>query len=159
TGIDVRSVPSAKPRAARARPLAVQLGKRLAPAAALFAVHLRVSGQAWLFGEELPVHVAEARRTAVGRHALAYRTADLQDATGTLPDVLPADAPDTAASLSTLASRGAPPAIARSSPRRAPLVARQDFNKVQAGAVSVATVRAGLLSAHGAATLFFPYFD
>lgn len=142
------------------RPLAVLVGQRITPEAARFAVALRVAGLAFVAGRSIDVSVAEMRLVPGPSIDVGVRTMDLLSASSSrLPDEIAADLAGDDASLESLVNRGAPPAsdLSRPAARRA-LERRVDFGSVQAGDVDPAVARAALLSAHGAAKLFFPYF-
>jgi hypothetical protein len=158
--LESKPIASPAPRATTQKPLAVIVGKTIAPAGARIALALRAAGRAWLLGEDLDVAVAETRWTATGKtRGLAYRVSDVLDASGRrFGDVIAADGAADDATLDGLATRGAPPALATTAATRAAIEARQGFGETQSLPVNVATARAALVSAHGAAKLFFPYF-
>jgi hypothetical protein len=102
--------PPYAPSGAAELPVALLTGPALPPAAALFAVDLRLARRAWLFGEPVVTAVAESRWAPIGAQGLAMRVLQLEEAGRPLPDLLPADQPVPAqlASLPTLGQPGAP---------------------------------------------------
>jgi C-terminal processing protease CtpA/Prc len=144
-------------------PVALLTGPTLAPAAARFAVDLRLEQRAWIFGEPVITAVAEYRWAPIGRRGLAIRTEVLSDARGMVPDVIVADRPlqsDLNASLGSLAELSSPPAVDRAAVGTRVLMARR---RIVAEATSPleptpGVARANLVIVHGALRRFFPYF-
>jgi len=159
-----RALPPIAPTGAKELPVGLLTVPTLAPAAARFAVDLRLAGRAWLLGEPVAVAVAEYRWVPIGLRGLAIRTEALADAKGVLPDVLPADkALDASleASLAGLPGLGAPPAVDRSGEVTRPGLGprRIRVEPPHAEKVSLGVGRADLVILHGALRRFFPYFD
>lgn len=156
---EVVSVPRDNPRAmaTQSHTLAILTSARMPPIAAEWALALRLSGRAYLVGPEVYAAVAEAKRQpGLAGYSAAVRKAELVDRAGRFPDVVAADA----ASLEAL---GTPPAanpapLTTRGGERLPLGEPDDFQKKRDPKIDQAAVRAALLTAHGAAKLFFPYF-
>lgn len=136
------------------RPLVVLVGSTIAPSAALFAARLRVANRAWLAGSDVDVRIAESRWEPAGA---IYRYSDLVDDEGRFPDLVARDF-ESLEAAGDLASLGAPPPLVRTA-TRAEVLLRDGFGEVQDQAIDPAVARAALVSAHGAAKLFFPYFE
>lgn len=159
-----RELPPFPASGARELPVALLTGPTLAPAAARFAVDLRLAGRAWLLGEPVAVAVAEYHWVPIGRRGLAIRTEALADTRGVVPDLLPADRP-LGASLETglagLPELGAPPAVDRSGEVTRPTVGprRIRVEPPHPEGTSPGGARASLLIMHGALRRFFPYFQ
>ncbi|MFY2564065.1 S41 family peptidase [Corallococcus terminator] len=154
-------------------PVALLTGPSLAPAAARFAVDLRMAQRAWLVGAPVHTSVAESRWMPVNARGLLIRTSRLEDPQGAIPDVVAADL-----SLSTLGLSGATtdlPTSARASSitsllgtpapvdRTAPVVRKAPserivFEETPPPGASSGIARADLVILHGATRLFFPYF-
>ncbi|RJS21962.1 peptidase S41 [Corallococcus sp. H22C18031201] len=155
-------------------PVVLLAGPKLAPAAAQFAVDLRMARRAWLVGAPVHTEVAESKWMPVGAKGLFVRTSRLEDSAGAVPDVIPADLPLSlfgpgAAHLESLSSSpalqaatllGAPPPVNRTAPvtRGAPLE-RMPLEVMPPPGASPGIARADLVIMHGAARLFFPYFS
>jgi hypothetical protein len=145
------------PGAAAARlPLAVLTGPELAPEAAELAMALRLAARAWLVGEDLLAVVAEARWHGVGAGGLLYRDRMVTS----WPDVLPADVrtPSPLDHLPALFDAGDPPAVTVGTVSRAAIEPFPAEPAIEPDSQELATARAALVVAHGAARLFFPYF-
>ncbi|WP_342381981.1 S41 family peptidase [Myxococcus stipitatus] len=154
-------------------PVLLLTDAKLAPAAARFAVDLRMARRAWLVGAPVHSAVAESKWVPVRARGALVRNSRLEDAQGAVPDVIPADLPLThfglgAASLDVLsstqalqaaASLGMPPQVDRTAPvlRNAP-PKRVTPEAIPSTDASSAIARADLVIAHGATRLFFPYF-
>ncbi|WP_052351129.1 S41 family peptidase [Myxococcus stipitatus] len=154
-------------------PVALLTGPRLAPAAARFAVDLRMARRAWLVGASVHAEVAESRWMPVKSKGVLVRTSRLEDAWGAVPDVIPADLPLThfgpvaghseaipsARALQSVAGLGMPAPVDRTAPvvRNAPLT-RNPLEVMPPSEASSGIARAGLVIVHGATRLFFPYF-
>ncbi len=140
-------------------PLALLVGPKLAPEAAELAATLRLAGRAWLIGEDVLAAVAEMRWQGVGATGVASRVEDL-GGSSPWPDVIPADhrMADPVCFAAELAAAGAPKAAAKG-PSDRPHIAKADpFQDTQPKDISLGSVRAALIAAHGAARTFFPYF-
>ena len=140
-------------------PLAVLTDADLAPEAARFAGHARMTGRAWLVGEDVLSWVAESQWWGVGTGGLVYRNRLLGKAL-TWPDVIPAD-------LRTTEPIARVAALLRDStltPLAGGKVTRATFEPIPTGlqiqpeGQSLGTGRAALLVGHGATRMFFPYF-
>ncbi len=161
--IETRELPPFTPAGTRELPVALLTGSTLAPAAARFAVDLRLAGRAWLFGEAVPSAVAEYRWVPIGGRGLAIRTEALADAQGLVPDLLPADRPlgtSPEALLAELPALGAPPAVDRGGAVTRSQPQERSFGNEPAPsfATSRGVARADLVIMHGALRRFFPYF-
>lgn len=165
TNTHLRAEPAIASTGDRALPFAVLTEAKMAPSAALLAGTLRLAGQAFIFGEGVRTDVAEARWQGIGKRGLAYRAADLAWKPGSptparWPDELPADRrslhPECL--LAELPSLGIPLPFDSPPPLRAPMGAVHGFQEQQPSAIGLGVARAALISAHGAARLFFPYF-
>lgn len=159
----VRELPPLTPAGAKELPMAVLTGSTLAPAAARFAVDLRLASRAWLFGEDVATAVAEYRWAPIGKRGLAIRTEALKDNQGMVPDSVPADRALGASletSLAGLAGLGAPPAVDRGGEvtRPEPGQRQVQAEPSRATRLSPGIARAGLVTIHGALRRFFPYF-
>jgi C-terminal processing protease CtpA/Prc len=152
--------------------VALLTGPTLAPAAARFAVDLRMARRAWLVGEPVTTAVAESRWMPIGTKGLAVRTEQLEDALGVVPDVLPADLslplPTGDEALATaglkqglwsLALLGQPAPVDRTLPVQRPALLPREPQRepFPPPATSSGIIRADLLILHGAIQLFFPY--
>jgi hypothetical protein len=144
-------------------PLAVLTGKTLAPAAAELAVTLRLANRAWVFGEDVDMRVAESVWVPLGREGLVLRTQYFADPNTGLPfpDAVPADAHggDPVKLAHGLASLGAPPALPPGAATRPPIVPTTDLTTQQPNTLGPGEARAGLVSVHGAARLFYGNFE
>ncbi|WP_241758195.1 S41 family peptidase [Myxococcus landrumensis] len=166
-----------EPHAATGRselPVTLLTGPALAPAAARFAVDLRMARRAWLVGSPVHTAVAESKWMPVRARGMLVRTARLEDAQGAAPDVIPADLSlsrfglgaasseslPSARVLQAAAFLGAPPPVDRTAPvtRNAP-PKRFALEVPPPSEASSGIARADLLIFHGATRLFFPYFD
>ena len=166
----VPGYPSAyAPSGAAELPVVLLTGPTLAPAAARFAVDLRMAQRAWLVGEPVFTAVAESRWMPVGARGLAIRTEHLEDAQGVLPDVIPADLPlalppggpgALVQQVRELAAQGRPGPVDRTVPaQRSKVVQRNPYYEpVPPAEASSRVARADLLIIHGATRLFYPYF-
>ncbi|WP_426754435.1 S41 family peptidase [Myxococcus sp. Y35] len=144
-------------------PVVLLTGPRLPPAAARFAVDLRAAQRAWLWGEPVATAVAESRWVALGAQGVSIRVSRLEDASGPLPDLLPADRALTDAladSLRELPELGTPPALERSAAVARAGVARRGPQTSASPRVeqTAGVARAALIITHGAMRRFFPYF-
>ncbi len=159
-----RTPPPFAPSGARELPVALLTGPTLAPAAARFAVDLRLARRAWLLGEPVAVAVAEYRWVSIGQRGLAIRTEALTDEQGLVPDVLPADRPLDAGletSLAGLPGLGTPPAVDRAGEVTRPKLGsrRIRIEPPHPVSTSLGVARADLVIMHGALRRFFPYFQ
>lgn len=154
TGVQTRVTGLAEQR----RPLAVVMDETLAPTAARWAVRLRLARVAWLVGPPVEAHLAESTVLHGAAAGFVWRNQQLSWLGQRVPDLLAADEGDPA-QLPTLWARGDVTEAAVDEAQRLPLTAVTDFNRTQPGAADSAHLRAALLSFHGAANLFFPYFD
>ncbi|WNG45420.1 peptidase S41 [Archangium minus] len=156
---ELREQPPYAPTGRTELPVALLTGPTLAPAAARFAVDLRLAQRAWLLGAPVSTAVAESRWMPIGSRGLVVRTAQLEDAQGVLPDLLPADLEE--GKLQGLTSLGRPPPVDRGTPAQRPVLKPRDPSQdpppLPAGA-SNGIARADLLIVHGATRLFFSYF-
>jgi hypothetical protein len=163
-------------------PLALLIGRALAPEAAEFAGTLRMAGRAWLLGEDVPAAVAESRWHGLGeidlpgkrkgeqggsdtpqvlcQVGLAIRTSDLLGAGGRWPDLIPADfaTDEPEEYLGILPGLGLPSSMPSGPASRPPVTPISPFGDVQPPTLLRGDVRAALLTVHGATRLFFPYF-
>jgi Peptidase family S41 len=143
-------------------PLAVITGKTLAPAAAELAVTLRLANRAWIFGEDVEMRVAESVWVPLGGEGLALRTQYFADPNTGLPfpDAVPADAHggDPVELARGLAGLGAPPTLTPGPTTRPPIVATTDLTAQQPDTLGPGEARAGLVSVHGAARIFYGNF-
>ncbi|NMO23166.1 peptidase S41 [Pyxidicoccus fallax] len=169
-------VQASTPYAATGRaelPVALLTGRTLAPAAARFAVDLRMARRAWLVGEPVSTAVAETRWMPIADKGLLIRTEQLEDAQGVVPDLIPADldlslplgdgAPERSAvqrGLGNLEFLGQPGPVDRTAPvQRPPMRVREPLNEpFPPIAASSSIARANLLIVHGTTRLFYPYF-
>ncbi|AGC45242.1 peptidase, S41 family protein [Myxococcus stipitatus DSM 14675] len=154
-------------------PVALLTGPALAPAAARFAVDLRMAQRAWLVGAPVHTAVAESKWMPVKRKGMLVRTARLEDAQGAVPDVIPVDSSlshfglgvgssdsvPSAQALQATSFSGVPTPVDRTTPvvRNAP-EKRFALEVLPPSAASSGIARADLLILHGATRLFFPYF-
>ncbi|MCP3165682.1 S41 family peptidase [Myxococcus qinghaiensis] len=154
-------------------PVALLTGPALAPAAARFAVDLRMAQRAWLVGAPVHTSVAESRWMPVSARGLLIRTSRLEDSQGPIPDVLApdlslsilglsgatTDLPTSARASSLTSLLGTPAPVDRTAPvvRKAPSE-RIPFEDTPPPGASSGIARADLLILHGATRLFFPYF-
>jgi C-terminal processing protease CtpA/Prc len=160
---ETREPPPFAPAGTRELPVALLTGSTLAPAAARFAVDLRLAGRAWLFGESVPSAVAEYRWVPIAGRGLAVRTEALADARGLVPDLLPADRPlgnSPDALLAELPALGTPPAVDRGGAvtRPKPEARNIPLEPYVPVVTSPGVARADLVIMHGALRRFFPYF-
>lgn len=157
-----RTLAAFAPAGSRELPVALLTGSTLAPAAARFALDLRLAGRAWIFGEPITTAVAEARWIPVGGRGLVIRTEVLTDEQGLVPDIVAADRSLTdglEARLGELPSLGAPPAVERSLQATRPMLRkRRPTNRSTSRDDSLGIARANLITMHGALRRFFPYF-
>ncbi len=147
--------------AERARPVAIRVGRRVAPAAARLAGTLRLDDTAWLIGEALYAEVAETDVLPVGDRGLVVRWGTIADPYGEpWPDRVP---PDAASVERWLAERvtDTPPPFVRPERliERSPLEAFDPYAQTPPATPGPAARRAMLIVAHGALRRFFPYFD
>ncbi|NVJ21948.1 peptidase S41 [Myxococcus sp. AM011] len=171
--VEPRSLAPHGPLGDRDLPVVLLTGPRLAPAAARFAVELRMARRAWLVGAPLTTAVAESRWMPVGARGVVVRTALLEDAEGILPDVIPADLalslPRPVGTsgltgmehvLQQLVSTRVPPPVRRDTPGTRPglTVRTPSLEPVPPSVASNGVARAALVIAHGATRWFFPYF-
>ncbi|MCE9666684.1 S41 family peptidase [Myxococcus stipitatus] len=157
------SVPSYPAEGPRDLPMLLLTGPRMAPTAARFALDLRMARRAWLVGEAVHVSVAESRWMPVGTRGLVFRTEQLEDSEGVLPDVIPADL-ELGLSLRPAESQrltqlGVPPPVARTLAvtRPAMLPRTPHSEPLPPVGASPGIARANLLIVHGALKRFFPY--
>lgn len=140
------------------------LGDRIAPSAARFALLARHHGQVTLLGNPLRTSVAEQSTVVAGEGAVHFRSRHIESEAGvTFPDAIPADiafdsGEQSALEAAFLGFTGTLGPIAgeatreslRIFPRRTEVVATERHEGGR---------QASLLAAHGAAKLFFPYWD
>ncbi|MCG8424224.1 MAG: S41 family peptidase [Proteobacteria bacterium] len=157
-GVGQRAAEAVAGTADRARPVAVVTGARLAPTAARFAGAVRIAGQAYLLGASVPAQVAESDWVPVGRRGLAVRTRELLDADGQpWPDEIPTDVIGGESVDGITSLPGAPSPMDAPPATRAPFVSFDPLDTQQDSTVDRAVGRAGLLTLHGAARLFYPH--
>jgi C-terminal processing protease CtpA/Prc len=146
-----------KPVGTDERPVAIVVGERIAPEAARFALAMRAARRAVIAGERLPAAIAEMRWDG----DVAIRVMDVVLDGKRVADELEADLASDDAAIDAWALEGSSevPQLGGGSAKRTTLAERIDFREGQKGSPEPAVVRAGLLSAHGAAKLFFPYFQ
>lgn len=147
-------------RGDRELPLAFIVGPKLAPEAAELAGTLRVSGRAWLIGDDVWTAVAESHQQGIGETSLSYRTADLFAFSQRWPDVIPADfqSDDPLELLPKLPSWGMPGPLQPGKDLRASIGVVTPFGDIHPSTWRAGYVRSALITAHGAVRLFFPYF-
>jgi hypothetical protein len=157
-----RTLEAFAPTGSRELPVALLTSSTLAPAAARFALDLRLAGRAWIFGEPITTSVAEARWLPVGGRGLVIRTEMLTDEQGPVPDIVAADrslADSLETRLGELPGLGAPPAVDRSLQAARPMLSRRvSTNRSTPHEDSLGVARANLITMHGALRRFFPYF-
>ena len=147
----------------RAVTLGFVVGDRVAPSAARVVVALRSAGLAAIVGHGIDTRVAEMSARSAGTGGMAFRTMTLNDETLVpLPDRFEADVP---LELGTLAAaEEAFLALGALPPASGPAT-RSDLEPLPPSTRVVATERhegarqASLIAAHGAAEMFFPYWD
>ncbi|MCK6507661.1 S41 family peptidase [Myxococcota bacterium] len=134
---------------------------RMAPSTAELAGTVALGGHGFLVGADVLASVAELRWSPVGDRGLAWRGVLLRDADeDTWPDVVPAAVAtdDPEAVVATL-DPDALSAPERGAVDRDTIRVRDPYAEVPDGTQSVATLRAGLVIAHGTLRFFYPYFD
>ncbi|RZA05218.1 MAG: hypothetical protein EOP11_13320, partial [Proteobacteria bacterium] len=136
-------------------PIAVLIGDRIAPAAAELASALRLSNRAWIIGRSIDVSVAETRWKPVGELGVSYRFADF-GFEARCPDEIPADF--STIDEAQLIKLGMPPGLKLTEGARAHVTKFSPFKDFQEPVDASGDLRAGLIIAHGAAKLFYPYF-
>jgi len=160
--ITQRTLAAFEPAGSRELPVALLTSTTLAPAAARFALDLRLAGRAWIFGEPITTAVAEARWSPVGGRGLVIRTEVLTDEQGPVPDFVEADrslVDGLEARLGELPGLGAPPAVDRSLPAVRPMLRKRvPTTRTTPRDDSLGVARANLITMHGALRRFFPYF-
>ncbi|MBJ6764990.1 peptidase S41 [Myxococcaceae bacterium JPH2] len=155
-------------------PVVLLTGPKLAPAAAHFAVDLRMARRAWLVGSPVHTAVAESKWMPVATKGMLVRTSRLEDSAGAAPDIIPADLPlsffgpgaaspeslASAPALQAVAFLGSPTPVDRTAAvaRSAPLE-RIPLEVMPPPGASPGIARADLVIMHGATRLFFPYFS
>ncbi len=143
-------------------PLALLTGPVMAPAAAELAITLRAASRAWIIGEDVLTHVAEARWYGVNdTHGAVVHVRSLYKLPIRMFDVVPADERhvDPTTFLPRLSAAGFPGTMTVGATERPELLPPEaPFGKAHPPAVTPGAIRAALLSAHGALRLFFPYF-
>ena len=143
--------------------LAVWVDDDLPPTAAAFAGSLKLQGEALLLGEDIHAAVAESSWVSIGGdQGVLFRHKNyLVGTTTRWPDVIPSN-------LRVWQREQAIAAIDELTPFRPILLppatrpAVEAFDPVmftQDNSVSAGSIRASLITAHGAADLFFAYFD
>lgn len=143
-------------------PMAMLTSATMAPDAVEAALTFRIAKRAWIVGEDLRVEVAESRFRALGKVGVAYRFRDLVLADGSrLPDMLEADersaTPECFAE--TILEKGALEDPALGEALRPTIVKIAPFDAQEPKVTPLGDTRAALIIAHGAARLFYPYFD
>ncbi|MFO0728981.1 MAG: S41 family peptidase [Myxococcota bacterium] len=130
-----------------------------APAAEI-AGAIRLQKKAFLLGGDVLSRVAESRADAIGQQALRWRERELFLPGGRRwPDLIRADATDLA-SLDDLFARAEVPDPAVEGDDRASLAVQPLRSQPRAAPpLDRGTARAAVLVAHGAARLFFAYFE
>ena len=168
-GVAPQSRPAYAATGTKQLPVALLTGPTLAPAAARFAVDLRMAQRAWIAGEPVATGVAESRWMPVATRGLVVRTEHLEDAQGLLPDIIPADLPLSfpvtdvdalAQRVHELAAQGSPAPVDRTQPALRPKIVFRHpyYEPLPPRETNAGVARADLLIIHGAARLFFPYF-
>ena len=158
-------------------PLVVITDDSLAPAAARFAIDIRMAERGWIVGEDIPTRLAEARFGAIGDAGLFWRMQELVVPDGCdnercqpvpsverrLPDVMRADERLAKPHMffPTMLKRGLPTAydVAGEVATRPALEVEEPYANAYAKIADLGTARASLLVTHGALRLFYPYFD
>lgn len=140
-------------------PLVVVTAEKLAPEAAAFAIALRSADAAWLVGEDVLASVAEAAWLPVGQSGLVHRTHMLQEALF-VPDVIPADrrSLEPLKHMSEVLEEGMPPSLASGGVARDIFHTFDEDLALEDDVHTLAHARAALITLHGAARHFFPYF-
>lgn len=143
--------------------LAVWVDDDLPPTAAAFAGSLKLQGEALLLGEDIHAAVAESSWVSIGGdQGVLYRHKNyLSGAVTRWPDVIPANlrvwqkeqAITAINELSAFRPIILPPATRPAVEAFDPVMFTQDRD------VTAGSIRASLITAHGAADLFFAYFD
>ncbi|MBK8257198.1 MAG: peptidase S41 [Polyangiaceae bacterium] len=143
-------------------PIAMLTSAVMTPDAVEAAVTFRMAKRAWLVGEDLRVELAESRWQGLGTSGVAYRFRDLVLEDGTrLPDALPADersaVPECFAE--TILQKGAPGDVPLGEAARPSIKKLLPFDDQEPKITPLGDARAALIVAHGAARLFYPYFE
>lgn len=140
-------------------PVAVRVGRRMAPAAARLALALRTKGVAWLVGETLYTDVAERAALPLGDRGLAIHWGRAGNR-GDVPDHIPPDADTVEAWLGRYTGWAAPPLAGPDAPVNRLMPEPYDpLAQTPPATPGPAARRAMLIVAHGALRRFFPYFD
>jgi hypothetical protein len=157
-------------------PIVLLTDDQLAPAAAAFAIDLRVAQRGWIAGEDIPTRVAEARFSAIGDAGVFFRQMDLVTPADCdtdlcmpvpsldrrLPDVIRADwrLAEPQLFATTALERQLPePYVMDEEATRQPLGVIDPSSSFYFPEGNLGTGRAALLIAHGALDLFYPNFD
>jgi hypothetical protein len=142
-------------------PMALLTDARMPPAAAEIAALLRLDQRAWLFGADVLASVAEAQWVAVADRGALVRVSDMTINGARIPDVVHADdgGSDMAALISALPTRGAPSPTHWGAASRRRMIPMTPFGDGHMPSSGLGEARAALVMAHGAARMFFPYFE
>lgn len=147
--------------AAHDLPLAVITGPRMAYPAAELAADLRLATKAWIIGEDVRTAVAESCWQGVGDQGIAYRCRELKSGGNRWADAIPADFPTSKldSALQQLPSLGIPGGVPSDLGNDRPAFATlSPAGRPETSTNRLGDARAALLTAHGAARLFYPYF-
>ncbi len=142
-------------------PIVVITDAVMPPFAVKIAEALKIKARAWLIGEPLFTSVAEARWIAIGNQGIAYRNSELSYDGIMIPDQI---LPDYSISkleeaIQNLIHWGPSPAISVAGiSTRAKIDPFQVEGDLQPMRYPRGDIRAAVISAYGAAQLFFPYF-
>lgn len=144
-------------------PLALLTEAVMPPEAVELAVTLRLAKRAWIIGEDLRVGAAEARWHGVGASGLAVRVRDLLLAENgaRLPDSVAADRRTATPQCfaADILSQGPLGDATLGLETRPKILKVSPFDDQQPPAAPLGDARAALVTSHGAARLFYPYFD
>lgn len=138
-------------------PLVVLTEGRMAPSAAAVAIELRLANRAWIAGEDLLAAVAESKWVPVGDDGILFRDREVR----AWPDAVAADlrTDDPLSAAADLFARGEPTPVEAGGDGRTPMVPLTEEVEVEPDEHDLGHGRAALVIGHGAARLFFPYFD
>src|SRR5262249_24993859 len=117
--------------------------------------------RAWLWGEDILSSVAEASWIGIGASGIVWRGSLLGGAKAPWPDVIPADRRTSSpeALLGDLPNLGQPPPLTERSNHRPTLIPFPARLLVEDTPVGLGQLQAGLIIAHGALRMWYPYFD
>ncbi len=160
-----RTLESWPAQATQARRIVIWTGPRLSALGAEIAGTLRLSGDAWLIGESVRTEVAESAWSPIGDAGLAWHARDLLYEDGTRwPDQIPADMrlwklEDILAAVPSMEMQPPPLVSNALLPLRASIETFDPILEPLSGEVNQGRTRAALITAHGAARAFFPFFS